>query len=513
MASLSTNPKGLRRILFVDGAGERRCVHLGRLPQKAAEAFLRRVEELNANRIAGVSSSTELASWLRSLPEAIHAKLERVALVEPRAAATVRTVGELLDTFEQRAVVKPSTRKAYKQTLDSLRSFLGAGTALQAVTAETADAWRQWIATDTTSVGRKRATADNRLSPATCAKRTFVARTVFRKAVRWKWIATSPFDGIQAGSQANPSRAFYVSPEATTAILGRCPDVGWRAIVGLTRYAGLRCPSELVTLTWNDIDWEAGRLTVRAAKTEHHGGGHAVRHVPICPALRVILEEAFEQAAEGSTAVVPRAVDGNANLRTTFEKIITRAGLVTWPRLFQNLRASCETDWVEMYPAHEVAAWMGHSAAVAARHYLQRRDHHFLDVVTNGLGRDAQSDARGAQSDAQQVPARSRRASQATPKEAALLRFLRGDARSCDVLNICTMGEEGLEQQGFPPGKTPAGRTGDAQSDARSADPLLAFVVRQWPALTPEQRLRIMEIVATKRSDDPLEDMRLPTRG
>jgi integrase len=492
MASLSTNSKGLRRILFVDGAGERRCVHLGRLPQKAAEAFLRRVEELSANRIAGVANSTELASWLGNLPEPTHAKLVRVELVEPRAAANVRTVGELLDTFEQRAVVKPSTRKAYKQTTDSLRAFLGAETALQAVTAETADAWRKWIATDTTSVGRKRGTADNRLSPATCAKRTFVARTVFRKAVRWGWIATSPFEGIQAGSQANPSRAFYVSPEDTTAILGRCPDVEWRSIVGLTRYAGLRCPSELASLVWSDIDWEAGRLTVRASKTEHHGGGHAVRHVPICPALRAILDEAWEQAADRSTAVVPRAANGNVNLRTTFEKIITRAGLVPWPRLFQNLRSSCETDWVEAYPAHEVAAWLGHSPAVAARHYLQRRDHHFRDVVANGLGGDAQSDARGAQNRAQQVPARNRKESLPSPEDDALLRFMRTVAASCDELNTCSMGDIGTELQRSRPRKTAILRTGDAQSDAQAQ--LQAMAVA-WSRLPQASRQRIAQVI------------------
>lgn len=492
MASLSTNSTGLRRILFVDGTGERRCVHLGRLPLKAAEVFLRRVEELNANRIAGVSSSSELASWLRGLPEPTYGKLVRVGLVEPRAAASVRTVGELLDTFEQRAVVKPSTRKAYKQTLDSLRTFLGAETALQAVTAETADAWRQWIATDTTSVTRKRATADNRLSPATCAKRTFVARTVFRKAVRWGWIATSPFDGVQAGSQANPSRAFYVSPEATTAILERCPDVEWRAIVGLTRYAGLRCPSELVALTWDDIDWEAGRLTVRSSKTEHHGGGHAVRHVPICPALRAILDDAYDQASDGSTLVVDRVAHGNVNLRTTFEKIIVRAGLVPWPRLFQNLRSSCETDWVENYPAHEVAAWMGHSPAVAARHYLQRRDHHFRDVVANGLGGDAQSDARGAQNRAQQVPARNRKESLPSPEDDALLRFMRTVATSCDVLNTCSMGDKGTELQRSLPGKTRCDARGGAESDAPAQ--LQAMAVA-WSRLSPAARRRIAQVI------------------
>jgi hypothetical protein len=28
----------------------------------------------------------------------------------------------------------------------------------------------------------------------------------------------------------------------------------------------------------------------------------------------------------------------NANLRTTFEKVVERAGLTPWPRLFHNLR-------------------------------------------------------------------------------------------------------------------------------------------------------------------------------
>ena len=51
----------------------------------------------------------------------------------------------------------------------------------------------------------------------------------------------------------------------------------------LARLTGLRSPAELTPLTWADVNWEKGRLTVRACKTEHHGGDHAVRIVPICP--------------------------------------------------------------------------------------------------------------------------------------------------------------------------------------------------------------------------------------
>ena len=128
--------------------------------------------------------------------------------------------------------------------------------------------------------------------------------------------------------------------------------------------------------------------------------------------MHEILRVAFEQAPEGSTLVAPKAAGGGLNLRTTFTKIVIRADCKPWPRLFQNLRASCETDWVEKHPAHECAAWMGHSPAIAAAHYLQARNHHFEAVVNAGRKSDAESDAATAQNRAQQASARRRKESQ-----------------------------------------------------------------------------------------------------
>jgi hypothetical protein len=94
-------------------------------------------------------------------------------------------------------------------------------------------------------------------------------------------------------------------------------------------------------------------------------------------------------AEPGAALVVPMVWSTSLNLRTELERIITRAGHEKWPRLFQNLRASCETDWVEKYPAHAVAKWMGHSPKIAAQHYLMAREHHFEDVVSGGGSRSA----------------------------------------------------------------------------------------------------------------------------
>jgi len=318
----------------------------------------------------GTAPAAELCAWLRDLPDVTYVKLVEVGIAEPRVQPRIVTLDALLTTFVDRASVKASTRAAYNQTTGSLRKHLGGDTRLTAISSEEADVWKKTI-------------IDEGLSPATVAKRVYVARAIFRKAMKWGMVAASPFEELAAGSQQNPDRSFYVSPEVIAAVLDYCPGVFWRLVVALGRYAGLRIPSEIVALTWDDIAWDTGRLTVRSPKTARHEG-HAVRLVPICPELRAILAEAYEQAAHGEKLILPRALTGASNLRTTFTKIITRAGHEPWPRLFQNLRASCATDWVEKYPNHVVAKWLGHSPMIAAIHYLQTRERHFEDVVAGG---------------------------------------------------------------------------------------------------------------------------------
>ncbi len=406
MASLSRDGNGGSRIQFIDGAGERRAVRLGKVPVKVAETVLRRIETLVAHAIAGTAHEADLSAWLASVPTVLHRRLVRVGLAAPRVEdeREVVTLEKLCAAFKDRAAVKPGTAAAYGQTLDSLRAFYGPTRPITEITTASADLWRKAIATATEGEGmrkKRRTTADGRLAPATVAKRVHVAKQVFGKAVAWGWLEKNPFTGLRAGSQANPARAAYVAPETLEAVLEACPSVQWRLVFALPRLAGLRCPSEVGGLQWGDVDFANGRLTVRSPKTEHHGGGHAVRLVPIVPRLRVILADAFDAAATGERAVVPMAARPGANLRTTAEKVIERASVETWPRLFQNLRASCETDWVQTYPAHVCAKWLGHSPTIAAQHYLQVRDAHFRDAIEGGSGSSNQSGAKGgAESDA-----------------------------------------------------------------------------------------------------------------
>lgn len=405
-------------MLFTDGDGERRSVRLGKASAKAADAFRLRVESLNTARITGTPWDAELSAWVRDLPDVIHARLVRVRLVEPRAAAEVMTLANLLDRFDATAVVKPATKAAYRQTTNSLREHFGEQTAVNGITPANADEWHKAI-------------AESDLAPATVSKRVRVAKAIFTKAVKWGFIMANPFADLRAGSQSNPDRAFYVDRAAIDAILAACPDDQWRGIIALVRYAGLRCPSEVVGLTWGDVNWEKGRLTIRSPKTARHEG-HAMRVAPIAPELRPILQDLFDAADVGAEAVIPRLRDPRMNLRTHFQRIITRAGLKAWPRLFHNLRASCATDWVERFPAHVVAGWLGHTPLIAARHYLQTRDAHF-DLATGGGEGGAKSGALAAQNAAQHPSAPDRADSHNERKTPALAGVLRADASECDA--------------------------------------------------------------------------------
>jgi len=117
-------------------------------------------------------------------------------------------------------------------------------------------------------------------------------------------------------------------------------------------------------------------------KLEHHAGKET-RVIPIFPELRPHLEEAWELAEPGTEYIITRYRDRNANLRTQLLRIIKRAGVKPWPKLFNNLRSTRETKLAEEYPLHVVCAWIGNSQPVAAKHYLQVTDEHFTKAVQN----------------------------------------------------------------------------------------------------------------------------------
>ena len=109
------------------------------------------------------------------------------------------------------------------------------------------------------------------------------------------------------------------------------------------------------------------------------------------PHLQAVLDELladFDPKANrlSEQPVISRYRDTNANLRTQMLRIIKRAGCTAWPKLFQNLRSTRETELAERFPMHVVCEWIGNSQAVAAKHYLQTTDEHYAAATEASEG-------------------------------------------------------------------------------------------------------------------------------
>jgi integrase len=358
VASVVRDPGGRKRIQFQDGPSHQRTIRLGVMSVKQADAIKVRVEQLITTKMTGIADP-EAAEWLQGLDARMYAKLARAGLVPPREQVNP-TLDRLLDAFFETLDVKPGTATTYKQTRRSLEDYSKTGTLLSAITPLGAARWRQSMKTEG-------------LAEATISKRVKTARQIFKQGMRWKMLRENPLADVRAGSQTNKARMYFVSRNDAARILESCPNSEWRVIFALSRYGGLRCPSEHLALRWSDIDWHDRGMTIRASKTEAYQAG-GVRVIPIFPELMPHLREAYELAPEGSEWVVARYRDKSSNLRTQLQRYIERARVRPWPKLFQNLRSSRQTELAASHPIHVVCAWMGNTRGVALDHYLVVRD-------------------------------------------------------------------------------------------------------------------------------------------
>ena len=427
MASIGKDPNGRRRILFVAQDGSRKTIRLGKCSQKQAEAAKVKIEALVTAQFNG-SVDDEVSRWLAALPENMHSKLVAVGLAKPRAtnpeaSAGGMTLTRLLDDYMQSRVdVKKNTQLVFGRARKHLLAHFGTDKVLSEISEGDADAWRLYLV--------KQELAENTIRR-TCG----VARQFFRAAVRRKLLVSNPFADLKVSVRGNRAREFFVSRADSEKILAACPNREWRLIFALSRYGGLRTPSETLLLRWVDVNWEQGRLLVRSPKTEHHTGGES-RLVPIFPELRPLLLEAFEAAQPGAEFVIGRHRKTGMNLRTHLLRIMARAGVKPWPKLFQNLRSTRQTELAECWPEHVVCAWLGNSRLVAREHYLQVTDEHF---------RQAAQPEKAAQNPAQQPSADPCNRVQTTPAEATENAVFQGVAEDCRNLQSIKLGGRGLE--------------------------------------------------------------------
>lgn len=484
MASISKDPNGNVCVQFVGGDKRRRSIRLGKINAKTGNEIKLKVENLNTLLVAKLPMDMETARWVASIGDDLASKLAAVGLIPERRS---ENLGAFLDDYLSRRAAdsKGATVTSLTTVRNDVVGFFGAETDLRAVSEKRADEFRTHYLTRTP-----------KLAPATVARRLKSVRLFFKHAVQLKLIPTNPFAEVSAAGGQPSERQFYIPAEDAVKLLAAASPV-WRTVIALTRFGGLRNPSEVLSLKWEHVNFETNRMTVPSPKTEHHPGKD-YRTVPLFPDLRPVLDEAFELAEEGEVYVVGgKTGDGyraasdspegwkNANMRTTFLKIVRRAGLTPWPRLFQNLRSSCETDLMKAHPIHCVCSWIGNTPAIALRHYLQVVEADFEKATRGG----AESGAVSVQNVGQAGADDTGQETTVATEPLINVGFRRHMFDSVRSRPISQMGDEGLEPTAKTSEKPGVVEPGGAESGA--VDPLAAFVA----SLTPEQKANLIALL------------------
>jgi integrase len=189
-------------------------------------------------------------------------------------------------------------------------------------------------------------------APRTIAGAVATLGSILRYSLRRGYITDNPLLRLEAGERPRPARRprRALGQEEIARLLGACAP-RYRPLIVTALYTGMRI-SELLALTWADVDFEAGVIHVRAQLSRAHRGiparrvapktAAAIRDIPLVDQLARLLREQWRVTAFGEpsdylfvtsqrTPLGHRNVEGRALQHATAE-----AGLA--PVHFHDLR-------------------------------------------------------------------------------------------------------------------------------------------------------------------------------
>lgn len=354
----------------------RKTIGLGDFDEAAAIIAKEHIEHLVGQHKRDRPPNERTSVWLDGIPGEIHDRLASLDLVTARKRCDLpRTIIAYMRAYiaSRTDWKKPAN---YTQAVDKLLAFLRRDAPLKSLSKGDVQRWHRWLMSE----------RGGQLSANTAGQNIKRCRQIMRQAIDDGLVDENPFVGVKIDLRSDKTKMRYVDVDQAAAILDACPDQEWRVIVALARFGGMRCPSEVLGLRWCDVTWDRGRMLVTAPKTERYGKGERV--TPLFPPLLAELQDLYDIAAPGvkcagDAFVIQRYRKSESNLRTTFNKIVTRAGMKPFPKPFINLRSSARTELERSgrFANHVLNDWFGHSGDVAETYYLQTTEDDFDEAA------------------------------------------------------------------------------------------------------------------------------------
>lgn len=361
------------RIVQFRLGGKTKSLFLGRkYSQRQSEEVKRAVEEVVFALETGGELSQKTRYFLATVSDDLRTRFENAGLLRRERRLTCRELWDAFESAKERQGLAANTLENQRTNRFYFFRFFDEGRYADEITL--ADA-KDWVA----ALPGFRRRGVEPLSSATLRGAIKTAKTVFNWAVENELLEKSVFDKrVRGGDWINKSRERYVTPSEYYRLLDAAPNKTWRVIIALSRIGALRCPSETTALRWSNIRWNDGVFVVHSSKSGKD------RLTPLFPELRVELQALFDERNErgdDSPFVLGAGYRQKENLRTRFARIIGRAGLEVWERIFHNLRGSRSNELFSHYPIPQVERWIEQSFDVARQHYLHSTPGEFKKAV------------------------------------------------------------------------------------------------------------------------------------
>lgn len=317
--------------LRVYTAAGRRSIWLGQLSKTQAIGTQRHVDEIIAAQTAALPIPRPTAAWLRSISPELRHKLRAIT-------GAAKTVADVCDEYldARSPEVAESTLATIAGSLTKLTDAMGSAL-IANVTAD--------------ELGHAIASID--VGKSTAGKHAKHWRQLFTWAVSRDYLAESPAGQLSTAVGVRTKQ--FIAAETVHRILAsiECPEL--RAVVLLSRFGGLRIPSEIYTFHRDAIDTANQRITITDTKRKR------TRTIPLFPELEPLATypEMFPTFRDLSPA----------GITARFQAAIIAAGLKPWPALWHSMRATRETELIESFGLKAACEWIGNSESVALKSY------------------------------------------------------------------------------------------------------------------------------------------------
>ena len=221
------------------------------------------------------------SSTFRGTGKEAERELARLVAVAsgPRRTATVPTLTQLLAQWQESARLEQSTLETYRHVLAHLPAKFGAQR-IDRLTLRDFD--KLYADLERQGVGA-----------ATVRKLHTVMSAALSQAVRWQMIAAHPARGAQLPRVVAKPRKLLSAEQLTAVLTEASKSLDGEAFVRLAIATGGR-RGELIALRWDDVDLDAGMITIsRALRADRSAKGtktDRTRTVPIDPGTVDVLK-------------------------------------------------------------------------------------------------------------------------------------------------------------------------------------------------------------------------------